>query len=460
MKNLFLIIYVAATLSFTVCSAQAQQSPPSQTNAIISLTGNSATINGPAGSAGTGATVNGSTVNINSGGNYTIRGISSNGQILVSTSEEVAIILDGADITNNSGAAIYSVSSRLVITLAVNSVNRLVDGRRNFARTGEPNAALFSHNNLTINGSGSLTVTAENNTGIQSHGTLTINGGVYNITTGGGFPGGSLRRGSHTRSDEWVVIRTKPAEGNYRGIQASQINISGGYITVSAYDDAIQSRGNININGGTFALQTGENAILADNTITINDGNINIQNSFEGIEAAFINLNGGIIRVRSTDDGINIYSLTGLLTISGGDIYVNAEGDGIDSNRDMLMTGGTVRIDGPAVSNNGAVDVDGRFNIRGGTLIGVDAQMSQAPDTTSTQPSIQIRFNRMQSAGTEFSLRSPDGRILLQFTPLKQYRNIVLSSPDLQRNSTYSFYLDNIKLSDIMLTSSVTRISL
>ncbi|MCM3627810.1 carbohydrate-binding domain-containing protein [Paenibacillus glycanilyticus] len=59
----------------------------------------------------------------------------------------------------------------------------------------------------------------------------------------------------------------------------------------------------------------------------------------------------------------------GLLTISGGNLYVDAEGDGLDANGSIAMTGGNVMVNGPTMNGNGALDYDGTFNMTGGTLV-------------------------------------------------------------------------------------------
>ena len=58
------------------------------------------------------------------------------------------------------------------------------------------------------------------------------------------------------------------------------------------------------------------------------------------------------------------------IRISGGDVKINASGDGIDSNGDLYLEGGTVLVEGPAGGGDGALDYDGEGSISGGTMIG------------------------------------------------------------------------------------------
>ncbi|MFQ7538009.1 MAG: hypothetical protein ACLRL6_12055 [Clostridium sp.] len=54
-----------------------------------------------------------------------------------------------------------------------------------------------------------------------------------------------------------------------------------------------------------------------------------------------------------------------MLTIDGGTIYVDADGDGVDSNQDIVMNDGTLIVMGPESGGNGALDYDGSFVMNG-----------------------------------------------------------------------------------------------
>ena len=111
----------------------------------------------------------------------------------------------------------------------------------------------------------------------------------------------------------------------------------------------------------------------ADVTLTIRKGSVQIKQSYEGLEANTIQIKGGKIQVKASDDGINAAGNLGnpLLTIDGGTIYVDADGDGVDSNQDIVMNDGTLIVMGPENGGNGALDYDGSFAMNGGTLVAV-----------------------------------------------------------------------------------------
>jgi len=487
------------------------------TSTQITLTGSTATV------SGSGAAVSGGTVTITKAGTYVVSGTLSKGQILVNAAKDdlVRLVLNGADITADTNAAIYAAQAdKLVIILADGSTNTVADtASYTYADTDkeEPNAAIFSKCDLSINGTGTLdvtgnfnhgiatkddlviaggniTATAVNvamrgkdsvtvldsvlnltsltgdglkstndtddnkgwilikggelnitayNDGIQAQTTLQIDGGTFNITTGGGWPGGSLKRGSHARNNDGVVSGSNPTDGSYKGIKSDgEIVINNGTFTISSYDDSVHSNGDIIINGGSLTAQSGDDGIHADGIVTINNGTIDIKNSYEGIEGAFINLNGGKISVYATDDGINVNSSSGLLTISGGDIYVNADGDGIDSNSSAVMTGGTLYVDGPTSASDEAIDTEKGFSMNGGTLVAASAVAAGNVSTSSAQPAIKLSV-QSQAAGATITVKSSSGTVLVSYTPQKSYSSVLVSSPDIKTGESYSVYVND-----------------
>ena len=144
----------------------------------VTLTGTGATTDSSA------VTVSGSTVTITAAGTYRITGSLDDGQVVVDSTGDgtVRVILNGVDISS-------STTSPLVVTDAQDAVIELADGTRNTlsdaityvypdAATDEPNAALFSTADLTINGTGSLTINGNSNDGITSKDGLVIESGI------------------------------------------------------------------------------------------------------------------------------------------------------------------------------------------------------------------------------------------------------------------------------------------
>ncbi len=273
---------------------------------------------------------------------------------------------------------------------------------------------------------------------IAAQTSATITDGKFNLTSGGG----SSKSKTTTSA---------------KGIKALvSLTIKTGTFVISSADDALHSNGKIVINGGIFALSSGDDGIHADTSIEINDGTINITKSYEGIESMLITINGGDIHLISSDDGINAAdgtsnSRTGgfggqsagncTLNINGGNIYVDALGDGLDVNGSIVMTNGSVIVNGPTSNDNGALDYDGSFKLTGGFLLAAGSSgMTQAPGTTSTQNSILLTLKSVQSAGSLVHIQTSDGTEVFTFAPSKKYQTIVFSSPLLLQGSTYKVF--------------------
>ena len=120
---------------------------------------------------------------------------------------------------------------------------------------------------------------------------------------------------------------------------------------------------------------------------------------------------------------------------------IDAEGDGLDSNGGIVMTGGVVLVNGPTNNGNGAMDYNAGFNISGGFLVAVGSSgMAMAPDQTSSQNSLLLNFNNVLSAGTLIHIQNSAGEDILTFAPTKQIQSVALSSPDLVTGETYEVF--------------------
>lgn len=133
--------------------------------------------------------------------------------------------------------------------------------------------------------------------------------------------------------------------------------------------------GNITISGVELTLYSDDDAVHADYNLTISGGNINVTNSYEGFEANIITINGGTNQIVSTDDAINAtyFKEEPMINFDGGITYLNAEGDGIDSNGSVSLTGGYVLAIGPSNGGNGVLDYDHNFVATGGYLLAIGA---------------------------------------------------------------------------------------
>lgn len=441
---------------------------------------------------GTGAAVDQRVVTITAAGTYRLSGEITDGQIAVNAGkeDEVRLILDGFTISNASSSAVYGIKSgSITITTEEGTDNYISDGTQyQYEEEGadEPDAAVFSKDDIILEGSGTLTVTGNYGCGIRSRDDLNVKSGTYVIDAvqdamkgkdsveieGGTFTLNAGEDGIQASNDEeedkgYVKISggTFSITAAAKGIKAETLlEVSGGTFDIDSEDDAVHCSGDVNITGGTFTIATGDDGIHADNQVVIDDGTITIIESYEGIEGLTIDINGGVIDVTSEDDGLNAAggndgsgnlesgmegrpggpggafgSTEGAyIKITGGEIKVSASGDGIDSNGDFYMEGGTVIVEGPTDNGNGTLDYDGTGTISGGTFMGTGSSgMLQSFSSDSTQNVIVVYFADTKTAGTEWTLTSSDETVMLSGNSDKEYSSLFISSPELKDGETY-----------------------
>ncbi len=127
-----------------------------------------------------------------------------------------------------------------------------------------------------------------------------------------------------------------------------------------------------------------------------------------------------------------------LIQISGGKIYINANGDGIDSNGNLTVTGGEIYVDGPTSGGDGALDCSGTALISGGTVIAVGSSgMSENFDSSSAQGSMITTVSDSMITG-DITLTDSEGNTIVSYSPSKEYSSVVISCADLKEGETYT----------------------
>lgn len=251
-------------------------------------------------------------VTISKAGVYYLSG-TLDGSITVNTDGDVKLVLDSVSINNSNGAAI-NVENANVVYIEIkgdNTISATISDE-------EIDGAIFTVCDLVLTGDGTLNINSNSN-GIKTKGDLLIESGTYNITSDG---------------------------------------------------DSIHSSDSLKINGGTINIESKDDGLRANDVLEINDGKISI-NATEGIEGTYVKINGGTISISASDDGINATNKTDNYTptveINGGNITIKmAQGDtdGIDSNGNLYINGGTITIDGQS-----AFDYDLEAKYTGGKMI-------------------------------------------------------------------------------------------
>lgn len=241
------------------------------------------------------------------------------------------------------------------------------------------------------------------------------------------------------------------------------IVIDGARVKINSSDDAIHTNsGNVLIKGGTLGLTTLDDGIHADELVKIDGGEITVNGSYEGIEGAYVEIGGGTIYITASDDGINAASddesVNEHIIISGGTITVDASGDGLDSNGTIYVSGGTLIVYGPTTGADTGLDADGGILIDGGNIfVASSKEMLEIPASNSKSNVLVYGVNTVP-AGSEIILTNADGGEMVRITLKKQAQAIILSTPELATNGTYSLYADENLLASFSVTETITAI--
>ncbi len=228
-------------------------------------------------------------VTITTHGTYVVSGTWNDGQILVECIDagKLNLVLKQAEITNDDQACIvFKKAQTAVLTLADGTVNKLTDGERYTFENptdDEPDAALYSKEDLLITGGGTLLVDGNYKNGITGKDGLKIESGTIDVSAA-----------DHgIKGKDWVVI-------------------NGGTVTVEALGDGIKSTneaselvGYIELNGGTVTVYSDDEAISAITTVTVNGGTVQIESTNNGIRTGGrLIVNGGAVNVDAEDNTI------------------------------------------------------------------------------------------------------------------------------------------------------------
>ena len=404
-------------------------------------------------------------VTIKAAGVYVLSGTLTDGTIVVDAGDDdkVQLVLDGVSIMAADYAAIYAKNAdKVFVTLAEGAGNSLtVSG--DYVQTDDNNvdAVIFAKCDLTLNGTGSLTVKDNTGHGIVSKDDLVVTGGTYTIYS----------------QDHCLNGK-------------DSVRIADGTFNLSCDEDGIhagnddQQDGYVYIEGGDINISVGDDALHAEGLLIITGGDIDVSKSCEGVEGYKILVTGGDIDVVSIDDGFNAaggssgsgYNHDGFgggpdmggvymdadsdayIFITGGTININADGDGIDSNGCIGITGGSVYVLGPSDNGNGAMDYGICAAITGGEIVAVGGSgMAQGFGDESTQCSALVNFDEWIDAGETITLTNSDGKEVLSYKADKKFNSVVISTSDMKQGGIYTltvgdqgstFTLDDITYSE------------
>lgn len=295
----------------------------------------------------TGYDIDGTALTIEAAGTYIVSGNCQNGSITVKKGVTgVTLVLSGLTLTADGTAAIAcNKSSGVTIVAQDGTTNILSDTETNNDdsypdNTDAENAVIKCKDGsqVTLCGSGSLTVNANGKNGIKSGATTDEEG------------------------DAWLVIRdltlTISAPVNDAINAEASLTILSGDLTIDAGDDAVHS---------DYYLTVGA-AGTDGPTITVNSCNEGLEAADLSIAGGHITIHASDDCLNAANSDLTGYAFT--LSISGGTLVMDTtSGDGIDSNGTLSISGGTVVVWTNSTADNQPLDADGTLSITGGTVL-------------------------------------------------------------------------------------------
>ena len=233
-----------------------------------------------------GVTVEDGILTITKAGTYKLSG-EYQGQIKVETadSDAVRLVLDNANITNSSGAALNVVNADEVILYSASGTTNTISDGADYTATGEddPDAVVYSKADLTIAGEGTLKVNGNHEDGIHTSDGLVIASGTLEVNAAN------------------TGIKGK----DYVDILGGTINVTAQQDGIKSTNDTDEGKGWTRLSNGTVTVNAGDDGFKASRVVEISGGSLTVEQSDEGIEAQYINVSGGDVNVTSADDGMN-----------------------------------------------------------------------------------------------------------------------------------------------------------
>ena len=509
MKKLMAITLSALMLTSTVITGCAAESDAWKSNTgTVNLDKMTVT--------GNGISISGNVVKIVSGGDFEVTGTLSDGMIYINSEEKVKLRLSGADITNSTGPAIFfDNAEKGFITITENTKNTLTDGKEYTVE--EADAVLFSNDDLEIEGDGTLTVNGNFKYGIASdddlkmeNGKITVNSNEHGIKVNdtlsvlGGEITVNAQTGKGMKAELGLVIDAGTININTpenEGIESKGIlTVNGGEINIVAGEDGMNT-GNPDTTTTEETTETtmptppegmGERPMRGQRP-----ENGEMPTPPEGMDKRPMRgqkpENGEMptppegmgerpMRGQKPENGEMPTPPEGMgerpmgggfgggfgrldeetaaahaVTINGGKIHIIANGDGIDSNGNLTISGGEVIIDGPVSAGNGPLDSDGTMSITGGTVVCTSgAGMLQLPRNAENQNILRASFEN-QEAGTTVSVKENEsGEEILSVTPTLSWQALIFSSEKLVTDKSYTVYLNGEEAETVTIKAGTT----
>jgi hypothetical protein len=402
------------------------------------------------------------TITITKGGTYRMSG-DYTGQVKVQApkTDKVQLILDGVNITNETGSAINITSAdEAVIYTSRGSTNNLSDGPE-YAVQGkkEADSTIYSTANLTLAGDGTLNIAGKFDETVHTTKGLVVAGGALNINSS----------------------KTGLKGKDYVDIQGGTLRIEAAKDAIKATNTEKQGLGWARVAGGDTVLRAGDDGIKALRTLEILDGKLTIEGSEEGLEGQYVNIHGGNTLINSNNDGVNAslkdqlpndqeyedqkedsdqpdaspVPLGGardttevidtVINMTGGNVTLNVGADGMDSNGFETYTGGTLLVNGPTNDDNNPLDPNGDLLINGDATItaaGGGLELYKAPSEASEEGYVRLVDEDTIPVGQSVQATDASGNVVGNYrVTIPGVKQVLFANPSIVKGQEYQLYV-------------------
>ncbi|MDO4182681.1 MAG: carbohydrate-binding domain-containing protein [Coriobacteriia bacterium] len=395
----------------------------------------------------------GSTNTLSDGADYTLEDGSDEPYACIFSKDNLT--LQGSGTLNVNGTYRHAICSKddLVITGGTYNVTAVEDALR-----GRDCVKICGGTFNLTSGEDAIKSNRDNS---NTKGYVVIDGGTFTINAGDDAV--------HAETALIINDGTISVESSYEGFEGQQIYINGGKSYVVASDDGLNAAvgssvdamngmgdagqnhkwdfsgsdgapagdapdGQVMPGGMGGTTQAGYTTVVT--TVQAADSTTVVQAAGgPGGDMGGMGGKGGGMSQLSAEDAEKVF-----LQINGGYLEVDAGGDGLDSNGHIEMTGGTVYVNGPNSSGDGALDYETTASVSGGTLIAVGSVGMAEGFTDGTQPFATI--NASGGNGSTIELCDASGTVVASMTASKTFGNVVVTAPGLGEGSTCTLKVD------------------
>ena len=308
----------------------------------------------------------------------------------------------------------------------------------------------------------------------EGRGFVAIDGGNFTISAGDdAFHAETLFR---------ITSGTVNVETCYEGYEGIVVRIDGGTTNITATDDALNAASGTSTEGADALGQPGNadmaGAVAGGNAGTSGAaptgepaagaaGNGAQGGSAQGEAPSAPSGSAGAGDPNAAGDAAGAAGAGGMgadagagataadsnckIIVTGGTTYVSAQGDGIDSNGSVEVTGGVLVVEGPTSSDNGFFDYDGSATITGGTVLMVGSAGMAQNFSGGTQAFAMQSISG--NAGQTVTLLNAQGTEVASFVATKSFQVVLASAAGTEEGETLVVKVDD---TENELTASTT----